>query len=392
MTEREFNFAVGRTNPETFPIKKMQAAANRAIEKEYSEITNYHGKLGHPGLREAMARRESDREGIPVDPALISLMNGSMQAVTLTAEALTQPHDVVICEEFTYGGTIAAYRSLEIDMVGLPIDNDGMQINLLEATIKKLGAERKPKFIYALTTYQNPSGTIMSRDRRLGLIDIAARHDIPIVEDNCYGDVHYDGDKPQALYALSDYDKIIYICSLSKILAPGLRLGYLMAQQPLFDTILARRHDAGGNYLTASIVAELYRDGVWDLTDELNEALKIKKNLVVTGLENELNDICAWSNPAGGLFVWVRLPEDTDMDKLQKIAASRNVFFAPGENFHIHGKQSSYLRLAFGHVPDQDIRDGIPQLATCIKEARTSNAKKTFSSLFDNPESSIGNG
>ncbi len=277
-------------------------------------------------------------------------------------------------------------------MVGLPIDDDGMQIDFLEPAIRKLGTERKPKFIYALTTYQNPSGTIMSRDRRLRLIDIAARHDIPVVEDNCYGDVHYDGEKPQALYALSDYDKIIYICSLSKILAPGLRLGYLMAQQPLFNTILERRHDAGGNYLTASIVAELYQDGVWDITNELNESLKIKKNLVVDGLQNELSDICAWSDPAGGLFVWVRLPEDTDMDKLQAIAASRNVFFAPGENFHIHGKQSSYLRLAFGHVTDQDIRDGIPRLATCIKEARTSNAKKNFNGLFDKRPNSIAGG
>ena len=165
-----------------------------------------------------------------------------------------------------------------------------------------------------------------------------------------------------------------------------------MAQQPLFNTILERRHDAGGNYLTASIVAELYQDGVWDLTNELNESLKIKKNLVVDGLQNELSDICAWSDPAGGLFVWVRLPEDTDMDKLQAIAASRNVFFAPGENFHIHGKQSSYLRLAFGHVTDQDIRDGIPRLATCIKEARTSNAKKNFNGLFDKRPNSIAGG
>ena len=389
---REFNFAVGRTNPETFPIEKMQQAANRAIEREFAEITNYHGKLGHLGLRKAMAQRESEREGVPVDAELVSLMNGSMQAVTLVAEALTQPQDTVICEEFTYGGTIAAYRSLKINMVGLPIDDDGMQIDFLEPAIRKLGTERKPKFIYALTTYQNPSGTIMSRDRRLRLIDIAARHDIPVVEDNCYGDVHYDGEKPQALYALSDYDKIIYICSLSKILAPGLRLGYLMAQQPLFNTILERRHDAGGNYLTASIVAELYQDGGWDITNELNESLKIKKNLVVDGLQNELSDICAWSDPAGGLFVWVRLPEDTDMDKLQSIAASRNVFFAPGENFHIHGKQSSYLRLAFGHVTDQDIRDGIPRLATCIKEARTSNAKKNFNGLFDKRPNSIAGG
>ena len=231
----------------------------RAIATEYEEITDYPGKLGHEGLRVAMARRESEREGVKVNPELVSLMNGSMQAVTLTAEALTLPGDSIICEEFTYVGTISAYRSLGIKMQGLPLDEDGMRTDLLEAKIMELGDENFPKFIYALTTYQNPTGTVMSLERRQELLEIAEKYQIPIVEDNCYGDVHYDGEKPKSLYALSEYDRIIYMCSLSKILAPGLRLGYLYAQQDLLEKILARRHDAGSNYLAAAIVAELYR-------------------------------------------------------------------------------------------------------------------------------------
>ena len=240
---RTFDFAVGRTNPETFPVDKMQLAAHVAIERESEALTNYPGRLGHPGLRAIMAARESEREGVSVDPDAIALMNGSMQAVTLIAEALTAPGDTVICEEFTYSGTIGAYRSLGIEMIGLPLDIDGMRVDLLESTLDRLGSTRKPKFIYALTTYQNPSGTVMSKARREQLISIAENHDIPIVEDNCYGDVHFDGVKPTALYALSDYAKVIYLCSLSKILAPGLRLGYLLARPPLLDQILARRHD-----------------------------------------------------------------------------------------------------------------------------------------------------
>ena len=380
---RTFDFAVGRTNPETFPVEKMQLAAHVAIERESEALTNYPGRLGHPGLRAIMAARESEREGVSVDPDAIALMNGSMQAVTLIAEALTAPGDTVICEEFTYSGTIGAYRSLGIEMVGLPLDNDGMRVDLLESTLDRLGATRKPKFIYVLTTYQNPSGTVMSKARREQLISIAENHDIPIVEDNCYGDVHFDGVKPTALYALSDYAKVIYLCSLSKILAPGLRLGYLLARPPLLDQILARRHDAGGNYLAAAIVAELYREGVWGLTDQFNESLCVKKNLVVDGLADELDDICAWSNPAGGLFVWLRYPEDVDQKKLARLAAARNVHFAPGANFHINDEDRPYLRLAFGHVPDDDIRDGIPILAQCIREARTSNAPKEFDNLYD---------
>ncbi|MYF31626.1 MAG: PLP-dependent aminotransferase family protein [Gammaproteobacteria bacterium] len=383
MPDRTFDFATGRTNPETVPVGRLQRAALDAIANEYVELTDYHGKLGHPGLRAAMARRESEREGVAVDPDQLSLMNGSMQAVTLVAEALTHPGDAVICEEFTYSGTIAAYRALGIDMVGLPVDADGMCVDLLDAKLDELGEERKPKFIYALTTYQNPTGNNMSVGRRRLLIDIARRHDIPVVEDNCYGDVHFDGDKPPSLYALSDWDGIIYMCSLSKILGPGLRLGYLYAKPPLLDTILARRHDAGGNYLAAAVVAELYKDGVWEITEELNESLKVKKNLVVDGLADAGSDVCVTSNPPGGLFVWVRFPDDVDQDKLLHLAAERNFRYASGANFHIHGDRVPYLRLAFGHVPDDVIRDGMPVLAQCLREARTTNEPRSFNGLFD---------
>lgn len=382
MSERRFDFAVGRTNPETFPVARVQRAAHDAIANEYAELTEYPGKLGHPALRAVMARRESEREGVAVDADALALTNGSMQAVTLVAEALTQPGDVVICEEVTYGGTISAYRALGIDMVGLPVDENGMCVDRLEAKLAQLGAVRKPKFIYALTTYQNPTGANLSLARRRALVEIAQAHDIPIVEDNCYGDVHYDGDKPPSLYALSDYDKIVYLCSLSKILAPGLRLGYLMAQPKMLEAILARRHDAGPNALAAGVVAELYKDSVWELTEELNESLKVKKNLVVAGLK-EASDVCVSSNPSGGLFVWVRFPDDVDQDKLSRLAAERGFHYAPGANFHIHGEQVPYLRLAFGHVPDDDIRDGIPILARCIREARTSNEAPRFQGLFD---------
>lgn len=383
MPDRVFDFAVGRTNPETVPFARLQRAAHAAIAREYAELTDYHGKLGHSGLRDAMARRESEREGVAVDPEHLSLMNGSMQAVTLVAEALTQPGDTVICEEFTYSGTIGAYRTLGIDMVGLPVDADGMRVELLEARLDELGEAHKPKFIYALTTYQNPTGANLSVDRRRVLIDIARRRGIPIVEDNCYGDVHFDGDKPPALYALSDYDKIVYLCSLSKILGPGLRLGYLYAKPPLLDRILARRHDAGGNYLAAAVVAELYKDGVWKITGELNEALKVKKNLVVDGLADAGADVCVTSNPPGGLFVWVRFPDDVDQEKLLRLATERNFHYAPGANFHIHGTRVPYLRLAFGHVPDNDIRDGMRVLAACLREARTSNEPRCLAGLFD---------
>ena len=151
-----------------------------------------------------------------------------------------------------------------------------MCVEQLESNLTQLGQERKPKFIYVLTTSQNPTRTNMSLDSRRALLQIAEKHRIPIVEDNCYADVHFDGQKPKALYALSDCEDIVYMCSVSKILAPGFRLGYLMASPAMLARILARRHDAGSNYLAAAIVAELYRDGLWELPEEFNVALKTR--------------------------------------------------------------------------------------------------------------------
>lgn len=379
-----YDFAVGRTNPETFPREAFQRAATRAIERDYELLTTYPGELGHEGLRRLMAQRESDREGVTVTPDRIALTNGSMQAVTLVAEALIEHHDdIVITEEFTYPGTISTYRDLGIKMVGLPIDADGMSAVALERALEDLHRRgTPPRFIYTEATYQNPTGTMMPRARREQILAIAKRFGTILVEDNCYGDVHYAGAKPPAFYALDDYENQIYLCSLSKIFAPGVRLGYFMAPPVLFRRVLNRRHDAGSNTLAASIVAEYLSGGLWAHCDEQNAALAAKRNLLLEVLGAELGDLCVWSEPAGGLFLWLRFPDDVDRDRLQSLADARGFQFARGRAFQVGNEDAPFLRLAFGHVPAAAIREGVPVLARCIREARTSNEDTKPTSLF----------
>lgn len=379
-----YDFGSGRSNPETFPVKALQDAAVRVIEQELEELNDYPGKLGYRPLREAMAKRESEREGVPVDPDHIMLTNGSMQAVTLVAEALQDaPGDTCIVEEFSYPGTLAAYRSLKLDMVGIPLCEEGMKLDVLEKELERLSAEdRLPKFIYTITTYQNPTGFTMPAERRRELIDIARRFDVPLVEDNCYGDVHYEGPVAPAIYALDDDPRHIYLCSLSKILAPGLRLGYVLARPPMLEKIMARRHDAGSNTLAAAIVAEFYRNGIWEHTNFGNEALKVKRDLTLDLLESELSDQCVWSHPVGGLFIWVRIPDDVNGKQLLEAANEKGFHYLPGISFHYQNAKVPYLRLAFGHLTEQQIREGIPILAQCIRENRTSNEPRDFDSLF----------
>ncbi|MFH1569897.1 MAG: PLP-dependent aminotransferase family protein [Gemmatimonadota bacterium] len=369
---RVFDFGSGCTNPDTFPTAGLAAAAGQAIRELGAEMTLYPGDLGHRGLRELMARREADREGVAVEADYIALTNGSMQGVTLVAEALAgAPGDVVLTEELTYSGTIGAYRRMGVRMVGVSLDENGMRPDDLERRLEALRREGAvPRFIYTLATYQNPTGSVMPRPRRLELIEVARRFDCPLVEDNCYGDVHFEGGKEPALYALDPGPGQIYLCSLSKILGPGVRMGYLMARPPMLQRLLERRFDGGNSLLAAGILAAYLRGRLWEHVERANAALKEKRDAVLAGLKESVGDICTWSRPVGGLFIWVNLPDDVDRRRLAELAAARQLRYARGSAFHVAGQDVPNLRLAFGHCSLDDIREGIPQLGECIRAAR----------------------
>ena len=367
-----YDFGSGRTDPGSFPTEALAAAAGLAIRELGGELVYYPGRLGHEGLRRAMAERESARESVEVDPEHIALTNGSMQAVTLVAEALLErPGDVIVTEELTYSGTIQAYRGLGARLVGVPLDEEGMRMDALEETLADLRrAGTPPRFIYTLTTYQNPTGAVMPRERRLELLDIARRNDLIVVEDNCYADVHFEGEKQPSLYALDDSPNIVYLCSLSKILGPGVRLGYLMARPPMLERLLARRFDGGNSVLAAAICAELFCDVVWKHLAVTNPILKRKRDAVLAGLAGHPEAFRSWSRPVGGVFIWVELPGGLDSAALAATAEERGVVYAPGSAFHVAGKDIPYLRLAFGSIAEEAISEGIGRLAAAVSAAR----------------------
>jgi 2-aminoadipate transaminase len=210
----------------------------------------------------------------------------------------------------------------------------------------------------------------MPRQRRLQLIEVARRYDAIVVEDNCYADVHFEGPKEPALYALDDDPNMVYICSLSKILGPGVRLGYLLARPPMLQRILARRYDGGNSLLAASIAAELFRERLWDHLAHTNSVLKEKRDAIFAALQESVGDICTWSRPVGGLFIWVGFPDDVDQEHLYQLVAEKDIALARGSAFHIHGEPIPYLRLAFGYSSMEMIEEGIPLLGECIHQAR----------------------
>ena len=366
-----YDFSSGNTNPETYPGEALAAAAARVIPGLATALNTYPGKLGHEGLRRLLAARESAREKVDIDPDHIVLTNGSMQGVTLVAETFCEGNgDRVVLEELTYNGTIEAYRALGIEMVGVPVDGSGMRTDRLAEILDEMSREgRPPRFVYTLATYQNPTGAMMPRARRAELLAAAKRHGCLVVEDNCYGDVHYDGEKPPALYAMDDYPEQIYLCSLSKIFAPGVRLGYIVARPPLLDRILARRHDAGPNTLSAAITTEYLEPDLWGHVERANTALKAKRDAMLAALEAHLGNYCSWSRPVGGLFIWVRLPDGLDTEALAAAAAERGVAYKPGSEYHVAGREIPFIRLAFGFPEVGAIETGIARLGESIREA-----------------------
>ncbi len=369
---RIYDFGSGRTDPGSFPTAELAEAARQAVLELGAELVRYPGDFGHAGLRQVMAAREARREGVEVSPEHIVLTNGSMQGVTLMAEALMRGSgDVIVTEELTYSGTIAAYKALGARLRGVPLDEEGMRVDALEEVLADLRRQgTRPAFVYTLTTYQNPTGAVMSRQRRQQLIEVAGKYGVIAVEDNCYGDVHFEGEVPPALYALDESPDIAYLCSLSKILGPGIRLGYLMARPPLLDRILARRFDGGNSALAASICAGFFKERLWQHVARANAILKEKRDAVFAALEESAGDMCTWSRPVGGMFIWVGFPEDVDRQRLAALAAEQGVVYARGSAFHIHGEDIPYLRLAFGFASLEDIREGIPLLAECLRQAR----------------------
>ncbi len=367
-----YPFGSGRPDPESLPNRGLADAAMRIVPELGDQLALYPGELGYEPLRRLMSDRFLEREGVPLPVERVALTTGSMQAVTLMAQAFVEsPGDPIVMEEFSYSGTISAYAHEGAELIGIPLDEDGMRMDALEDAVSDLsGRGRKPKFIYVLATYQNPTGSIMPLERRRELLDIAARYEIPVVEDHCYADTTYEPCHVPALWTLETTTPVIHIESLSKILGPGLRLGCFAGPDPLFRQILRYRRDGGISTLTSAIVYEFFREELWTHVAKINRVVKQKRDLMFEMLAQSPDAFEWFSRPKGGLFIWVKIPDRTDREACERIAESRGIDYAAGKAFHVHHQDVPYLRLAFGYASLDEIREGIPMLARCIREAQ----------------------
>ena len=364
ITERPgiVSLAGGLPSPESFPVEAMRAACERVLRDTPKEALQYAASEGFGPLREWVAGEMAAR-GLAAEATQVLITTGSQQGLDLVAKVLIDAGSGVAVERPTYLGALQAFAPYEPEVVSLECDDDGP---LPDA----LAAARGARFLYLLPNFQNPSGRCMSAARRAVLADAAQAMGLPIVEDNPYGDLWFDAEPPPPLAARAP-GNTVYLGSFSKVLAPGLRLGYVVAPQAIFPKLLQAKqaadlHTPGFNQ---RVVHEVIRDGfLREHVPTVRARYRAHRDAMRAALERHLPAGCRWNVPAGGMFFWVELPDGMDATALLPKAVAQGMAYVPGAAFFADHAKANTLRLSFVTVPPEDIERGVALLARTLKE------------------------
>ena len=369
----KYYFVGGNNDPEQIPIEGLIDAATSVLRREGSKLAIYNlglGPQGYPGLRQFVADKVKRHRGIdaPIDDVMIT--TGSGQGIDMISRLLVNPGDTVLTEEFCYQGAMNRFSKLGAKLVGMKLDADGIVIDALAVQLAEMKAKGSlPKFIYTIPTIQNPTASILPLDRRHALLRLAREYNVAIFEDECYADLLWKGvEAPPALYAL-DPGAVIHLGSFSKSLAPALRLGYILSGWENMRRLLPLKGDSGTGALDQMIVAEYFSKNFDKHLTHLNGVLNDKLNTMVEAVEREFGAAAECWLPKGGIFLWIKLPDEVDVRKLVKPAADAGIVFNSGPEWAVSADNSSAcLRLCFAMPSKQVIRDGVAALAQVCYE------------------------
>lgn len=356
-------FGDGAPAQEMLPIERMAKASARAWHDSV-DVLGYGDQKGYPALREWIASHLANR-GIETSAGNVLVTGGSTQALDFACRVFLQEGDAVIVENPTFLGALEIFHTFGVELIAVDCDEHGMDVHKLEQAL-----EHNPhaKVIYTIPTFQNPSGTNLPLDRRQRLVELARQHNVAVFEDDPYGDLQYSGEAIPPLRALDD--RVLHFGTFSKTIAPGIRVGYVIAPDEVMDKLLATREvaDISNDRIMMRTVALAVEDGFLD--DHIarcQDFYRPRRDAMLTALEREMPEGVSWSKPDGGFFVWITLPDHIDSDRMFDVAAEHGVVFFPGQWFDPAKSVSHTIRLSFSTVPEDRIDLGITRLGAAIR-------------------------
>ena len=365
------SLAGGLPDTSTFPPDTFAAVAQRIAAESCAKALQYGPTEGLEGTKDCIAQVMA-AEGMRVAPEDMIVTTGGQQVIDLVTKTLIDPGDVVIAEGPTYPGAVPVFSAYEADVVQVNMDSDGMRVDLLEETLERLERDgRRPKFIYTVPSFQNPAGVTMSQPRRRRLVEVAHEREILVLEDNPYGLLRYEGDAPSPLLSLDGGVYVMYLGTFSKILSPGIRLGWVVAPPPVLEKINLGKQgtDLCTSTLSQLMVQAYFEESRWrDYVESLTEVYRARRDTMLDALADHFPRQAEWTRPAGGLFIWVTLPDFIDTTDLLARALRDNVAFVPGEAAFLDGRGRNAMRLNFSGSDEDAIREGIRRIGEVVTE------------------------
>ena len=373
----EYDFAVAYPPPEAIPMDGLIDGLKTIVDAKSDEVARnmsyYPHVQGEESLRELTAEKIFLDRGIKTDKESIVLCNGSGEANGLIIQAIINPGDYVITEEYVYMGTTNQLNYFEANIVGTKIDDKGLIPEKLEETILSIKnkAGVTPKILYTIPEHQNPTGSILPKDRRVDIIDICKKYGIMILEDDCYVDNRFEGSPEPSFASLDDSGMVAYVGSFSKLIAPGLRMGYFTGTDELIDRALSVKIGSGPNQFVAYAIDGYLRSNLNTQRNNYNKLLKDKKEAMEQALKETFDKSNAiWSSPSGGCYTWIEFTDGTNLSSIRDEVFSKGVGYLSGENFAPNGDGQNMARLCFAFESVEKNYDGIKRLGSILKNMK----------------------
>lgn len=373
LTERPevISLAGGLPDTSTFPAQRLGALLSKVATGDAARALQYAPTEGLAAAAEAIAEVMA-AEGTLIDPGDVLVTTGGQQVIDLVCKTLVDPGDVIVAEAPTYPGAVPTFSAYQADVVQIAMDDAGMRVDELEVELERLErAGRRPKFIYTIPNFQNPAGVTLSLPRRKRLVEVARERELLVLEDNPYGLLRYEGNPLPTLHSLDGGDYVIYLGTFSKILSPGIRLGWAVAPGPVREKMNLGKQasDLCSSSLCQLFVAAFFAEGGWeDYVATLRDVYRRRRDTMLDALAEHLPREASWTHPEGGLFIWATLPDYIDTTDLLARALKHDVAFVPGRAAFLDGRGGSSLRLNFSGVGDDAIREGVRRIGDVVRE------------------------